>query len=102
MVTLSVLAEGRNDPKSQLAMGNTLRFTAMFLPFYVLLPIPVAFLIDRLVRGHILASVHSVRRVGPVARVGPFDDVGILLGAALAAAARGEESGCGEKRCNKP
>ena len=39
-----------NDSKARLAFGNTLRFTAMFLPLYIILPMPVAFLIDRLRR----------------------------------------------------
>ena len=38
----------RRDPNARLALWNTLRFTLMFLPLHVLLPIPVAFLIDRL------------------------------------------------------
>lgn len=39
-----------NDEKARLAFANTLRFTAMFLPLYIILPMPIAFLIDRLRR----------------------------------------------------
>lgn len=38
------------DEKARLAMGNTLFYTSMFLPCYILLPLPIAFLIDRLRR----------------------------------------------------
>lgn len=38
------------DEKAHLALGNTLFYTSMFLPLYILLPLPVAFLIDRLRR----------------------------------------------------
>lgn len=38
------------DPIARTAMWNTLRFVFMFLPVHILLPIPIAFLIDRLRR----------------------------------------------------
>ena len=42
--------ESRNDSTARLAFGNTLKWTAMFLPLYIFLPMPIAFLIDRLRR----------------------------------------------------
>ena len=38
------------DEKTHLALRNTLFYTSMFLPLYVLLPLPIAFLVDRLRR----------------------------------------------------
>ena len=38
------------DPTARTALRNTLYFTLLFLPPYVLLPLPIAFLIDRLRR----------------------------------------------------
>jgi ABC-type sugar transport system permease subunit len=39
-----------SDPTAQRALRNTLYFTLLFLPPYVLIPLPIAFLIDRLRR----------------------------------------------------
>ena len=38
------------DEKAHVAFRNTLYYTGMFLPLYILLPLPIAFLIDRLRR----------------------------------------------------
>jgi len=49
-IGLGNYAEGLSDEKAHLAFGNTLYYASMFLPLYILLPLPVAFLIDRLRR----------------------------------------------------
>lgn len=47
----------KDDKKIPLTLGNTLRYVMLFLPGYVLLPIPIAFLIDRLRRGQVFFRV---------------------------------------------
>ena len=49
-VGLGNYVEGVKDEKTHLSLRNTLYYTSMFLPLYVLLPLPIAFLIDRLRR----------------------------------------------------
>ena len=49
-IGLGNYAEGLADEKTHLAFRNTLYYTLLFLPPFILLPLPVAFLIDRLRR----------------------------------------------------
>ena len=59
------------DPRAWSAFRNTLYFTLLFLPPYVLLPLPVAFLIDRLRRQTLMRVVTFLPVVvsGPVVAV---------------------------------
>jgi ABC-type sugar transport system permease subunit len=59
------------DPRAWTAFKNTLYFTLIFLPPYVLLPLPVAFLIDRLRRQTFMRIVTFLPVVvsGPVVAV---------------------------------
>jgi len=52
--------KSKNDQKVVQTLGNTLYFAVLFLPPYVLLPIPIAFLIDRLKKGQAFMRVATL------------------------------------------